>query len=232
MFRLLERFRRNYRQGTLTLAIQGEIGGWLSKLGEQIGSESLIYNPWTFAIFHRAALEIAPTFVSAVQKHLPEFNSVADFGCGTGVYVAEFQSARIEAEGFEYSPMAREWARKEMGLKIHPFDLASFSSAGKKFDVGMSIEVAEHLREEAARRLVEICCDHAPVVLFSAGQPGQDGIGHVNLKPKSYWIRQFQRHNYELNERFTRAIAEDLRNNLERGLWVAENIGVYETNWN
>ncbi len=228
MFRTLERFRRNYRQGTLDLAIQGEIGGWISKFGEWIGLESLVYNPWTFAIFHRAALEIAPTFVTSVQRHLPEFNRVADFGCGTGVYIAEFQDAGIEAEGFEYSPVARQWAEEEMGLKIHPFDLTSFSVVGRRFDVSMSIEVAEHLHEETAHKLVEICCKHAPTVLFSAASPGQDGVGHINLKPKSYWIDQFEQRGYTLNKDCTQAIAQDLQKNLDRGFWVADNIGVYE----
>lgn len=228
MFRTLERFRRNYRQGTLNLAIQGEIGGWLSKFGEWVGLEGLVYNPWTFAIFHRAALEIAPAFVASVRRHLPEFNSVADFGCGTGVYVAEFREAGIEAEGFEYSPVARQWAEEEMGLEIHPFDLTSFSGTERGFDVSMSIEVAEHIREEAALRLVEVCCNHAPIVLFSAASPGQDGIGHINLKPKSYWIEQFGKRNYVLNEDITKKIARDIRENIYRGFWVADNIGVYE----
>jgi SAM-dependent methyltransferase len=224
---LLQRVRRVHGEGTFWLAIQGEIGAWIAKLGEQLGSERIIYNPWTFAIFHRAALDIAPTLVEAVRTHFPEARSVVDFGCGTGVYVNSFRRSGLDAVGFEYSDTARRWARERSGVEIQPFDLRSFPGAGRTFDLALSLEVAEHLEPQLALRLVDICCAHAPTVIFSAARPGQRGQGHINLQPKSYWIERFAERRYRLDHVRTRALQDHLRARLARGFWVADNLGTY-----
>jgi hypothetical protein len=33
----------------------------------------------------------------------------------------------------------------------------------------------------------------APIVVFSAAQPGQGGLGHVNEQPTDYWIDLFEK---------------------------------------
>ena len=117
----------------------------VSILGSVVGSERLVYNPWTYAIFHRAALEISPTMVEGIMTLFPTIKSASDFGCGTGAYVAEFRKLKVLAEGFEYSPIARRLARDAFNLEIAPFDLNHFAGAGATFDLSTSFEVAEHL---------------------------------------------------------------------------------------
>jgi SAM-dependent methyltransferase len=225
---MIAKIRRLRRSGTLGLAIKGEIGSWISTLGSRLGSERIVYNPWTIAGFHRAALEASPAMVAGILEQFPIVRSAADFGCGTGAYVAEFRKHGRDAVGFEYSSRAREMARAAFGLEIQPFDLATFDNAGRTFDLTMSLEVAEHMPPELGDRLADVCCFHAPLVVFTAAHPGQPGQGHINLRPKSYWIDRFARNGFAFDEAASRRLETYLRAHLVRGFWLADNLGVYQ----
>ncbi|MBK5257938.1 MAG: class I SAM-dependent methyltransferase, partial [Vicinamibacteria bacterium] len=167
--------------------------------------------------------------VEGILNLFPALTSVSDFGCGTGAYVAEFRKRHVAAKGFEYSPIARRLAKDEFRVEVQPFDLATFTGAGDTFDLAMSFEVAEHLTPSMGHRLVEVCCQHAPLVVFSAASPGQPGQGHIHLQPKSYWIERFARHGFLFNPAKTAEMERHLRKNLIRGFWLADNIGVFES---
>lgn len=227
---MIEKIIRLYQAETLGLAIKGEIGGWVSSVGEKLKSEDLVYNPWAYAIVHRLALECAPTMVSGILKLFPETNSVVDFGSGTGGYIAEFRKHGLMTEGFEYSQIARDIAHKKLGVELQPFDLNTFTKYERDFDLSISIEVAEHLVPELGDRLVNVCCQHAPLVIFTAAPPGQPGQGHINLQPKSYWIDKFAQRGFQFNNSKTEELANYLKTNLIRGFFLADNIGVYQKN--
>jgi SAM-dependent methyltransferase len=223
----VEPFRRLWEAGTLGLALQGEAGALLARLGDRLHAPSLTYNPWTLAIFHRAALEIAPTLADAVRTHLPEVESVADFGCGTGVYVAELRRVGVDAAGFEYLERARRWAAERSRIEVQAFDLRNFAGGDRTFDLAMSIEVAEHLQPPLAERLIDVCCEHAPTVLFTAAQPGQPGQGHINLQPRSHWAERFAERGYRPDPVRTEQVQDHLRADLKRGFWIVQNLGIY-----
>ena len=75
-------------------------------------------------------------------------------------------------------------------------DLRSPITAGRTFDLAMSLEVAEHLPAERAREFVASLTRLAPVVLFSAAVPGQGGTHHLNEQWQSYWVALFQGQGY------------------------------------
>ena len=95
--------------------------------------------------------------VDGILQLFPNIQSVADFGCGTGVYVWEFRKRGVRAQGYEYSETAQNIAREKLGVEVIPFDLTNFDKAEGDFDVCTCIEVAEHLVPELGDRLVEIC---------------------------------------------------------------------------
>src|SRR5262249_49881456 len=72
-----------------------------------------------------------------------------------------------------------------------PFDL------GRRFDLAISLEVAEHLSAAAAAGVVASLARHADVVLFSAAIPFQGGHHHVNEQFLDYWGRLFEAHAYQ-----------------------------------
>lgn len=225
---MIRKLRRLYNSGTLRLAIEGEFGRWLSYFGEKIDTERIIYNSWNYKGFHRSALENAPALAHGILTLFPDIKSVVDLGCGTGVYVSEFRRRGVHAEGYEHSETARNIAFKLLQLELKPFDLSTFTSIDRKFDLSISIEVAEHLTEHKGKRLVDLCIGHAPLVVFSAAHPGQPGQGHINLWPKSYWIKQFGLRGFRFDESKTRDLESYLRANLIRGFYLADNVGVYE----
>ena len=224
---MLTKVVRLYRAGTLGLAVKGEVGDWVSRLGSRLGAEPLVYNAWTYAGFHRAALETAPAMVEGILAQFPDIRSAVDFGCGTGVYVHELRGRGVDAVGFEYGARARRIARERLGVEIQPFDLREFAGTGRDFDLALSLEVAEHLPPELGERLVDTVCAAGPLVIFSAAHPGQSGQGHIHVQPKSYWIERFAERGFRHDGEATRALEAFLRGRLVRGFWLADNVGVY-----
>src|SRR5829696_2181072 len=83
----------------------------VSRIGEAIGSDALTYNYGVFLSFHRAALRNAPHFADAVLAAFPQTRRIADIGCGSGGYAAEFKRRGLDVVACEYSPRGRRWAQ-------------------------------------------------------------------------------------------------------------------------
>ncbi|QQS07795.1 MAG: class I SAM-dependent methyltransferase [Phycisphaerales bacterium] len=173
------------------------LGSWmrLSRLGERIGWEWLMYNPGVFEHFHQGATAAAPHLADAVLGEIPGISSLVDVGCGTGAMAAEFKRRGVRVLGLEHNAKGRRWADRA-GVPVRPFDLrveGGLSPADGPFDLAMSTEVAEHLPESLADRFVDylVSCDAAHVLL-TAAHPGQGGTGHINEQPQSYWIEKFR----------------------------------------
>jgi hypothetical protein len=66
----------------------------------------------------------------------------------------------------------------------------------RRFDLVMSLEVAEHLPHECAELFVNTLVSLGPVVLFSAAIPGQGGTHHLNEQWPDYWAGLFQSRDY------------------------------------
>ena len=80
-------------------------------------------------------------------------------------------------------------------------DLNSRSELKKisvKYDLIISLEVAEHLPKERADSFVGDLCALGDVILFSAAIPGQGGEGHINEQFLSYWKDLFEKRGYRL----------------------------------
>lgn len=223
------RLRRLHDTGLLGSAVRGAVGVQISKIGQWMGSERLVYNPWTFEMFYRLAVETSPMIVGSVMRQFPDLGRVVDWGAGTGAHVARFKKLGIECVGYEYSATARQMGAERLGVDLQPFDLTDPDPwDGQRYDLAISLEVGEHLPPELGDKLVEVCVGSAPVVLFSAAAPGQGGQGHINEQPKAYWIERFEKHGYPLNETHTHALAENLRRDLFRGMHLARNVMLFE----
>lgn len=141
----------------------------------------------------------AQHILSVLFKMLPH-KSVIDFGCGTGTWLWVAKALGTEEifgiDG-DYVPQA---------LLIIP--IQSFMAANlekpvafeRKYDLAISMEVAEHLPESAADTYMDSLCAGADTIVFSAAHPGQGGDGHVNEQPREYWIEKFAIRGFELRE--------------------------------
>jgi hypothetical protein len=93
-------------------------------------------------------------------------------------------------------------------------------------DLVYSFEVAEHVPAHLADSFVQYITCLGPLVVFTAAQPGQGGIGHINEQPLNYWIAKFE------NVGFCQSVAETetLRGDFQRretSYWFYKNAIVF-----
>ena len=67
----------------------------------------------------------------------------------------------------------------------------------ERFDLAISLEVAEHLPQTHAAAFVGELTRLAPAVLFSAAIPGQGGLNHVNEQWPDYWAALFEAQGFQ-----------------------------------
>src|SRR5262245_45135753 len=93
---------------TFPQRVSDAVGGRLSRLGEWLGIESLIYNPLTFRNFHRVAVHSAPGVVRMFAQLFPEARRFVDVGAGSGAYAAAInRSPGLSCVACEHSPVGR-----------------------------------------------------------------------------------------------------------------------------
>lgn len=124
-------------------------------------------------------------------------SSLLEIGCGHGGWAAvALELAVPDVVGVD-GPWT-DTAKLKIGLeKFVPHDLATPLSLGRKFNMVLTLEVAEHVKESAADQFVESCTNHADLVVFGAAIPLQGGFRHINEQWPSYWIRKFSDVGYE-----------------------------------
>jgi 2-polyprenyl-3-methyl-5-hydroxy-6-metoxy-1,4-benzoquinol methylase len=132
--------------------------------------------------------------------------SVFDVGCGTGKLLERLQRLGVKVYGLENSAAALKVLAARQLDAIH-FDLESDDPLPvfNQFEVVVSLEIAEHLTADHADRYVEMLCNAAGVIVFTAATPGQGGRDHVNEQPNAYWIEKFARRRFQFDEELSNA---------------------------
>ena len=167
---------------------------YLSRLGELTGQQWLIYHPLVRYYFDLVAKRNSLKLVEAVSLVFPSVRRIADVGCGSGRYAAEFQKQGMDVSACEYGASLRRRAKRNGVTKLYRFNLAESAvpMPGAPFDLAICLEVAEHIDERFADKLVDYLVSTAPCIWFTAAPPGQGGTGHVNEQLPKYWIAKFE----------------------------------------
>ncbi|MEP3420327.1 MAG: methyltransferase domain-containing protein [Erythrobacter sp.] len=122
--------------------------------------------------------------------------SACDVGCGVGTWLAVARELGIEdVHGFE-GPWAKTANLVLDSDEVSFQNLEAKVEADRKFDLAISLEVAEHLDPSRAAGFVGDLCALSDCVMFSAAIPLQGGTGHINEQWQSYWADHFQSKNY------------------------------------
>jgi len=142
------------------------------------------------------AARSAGSISSAIVRDLRP-RSVIDVGCGTGALLEALRDRGCQVFGVEYAEAALSYCRTRR-LEVAKFDLrdARFRP-DRRFDVAISMEVAEHLPEPVADPYVDLLTQLSSTVILTAAQPGQGGTDHLNEQPRSYWVNKFQARGFE-----------------------------------
>ncbi|HET6390422.1 class I SAM-dependent methyltransferase [Hyphomicrobium sp.] len=122
--------------------------------------------------------------------------SLLDVGAGLGNWLRAAREMGID-DIFGFDGVAADPAELHVEAnRIATFDLRRPVSLGRRFDVVLCLEVAEHLHAEFAGTIVETLCRHGDLIFFSAAAPGQHGEHHVNCQWPTYWQALFNAQGY------------------------------------
>jgi SAM-dependent methyltransferase len=149
--------------------------------------------------------------------------SVLDVGCGLGIWLKVAQSRGISdirgIEGYWLDPSKLQVDARHLGV----LDLEKSFDLGRRFDLVICLEVAEHISASAADHFIASLTRHAPVVLFSAAIPYQGGHHHVNEQFLPYWVERFARFDF----RPLNVIRDKIWNDQTILWWLRQNVVLF-----
>lgn len=132
--------------------------------------------------------------------HAPR--SVVDLGCGAGTWLkaaADLGAKTVVGyDGVWNSQQNMVDAR----IRFNPVDLNQTIRSTEKFDLAMSLEVAEHLEPAVSENFVDSLAALSDVVLFGAAYLGQGGTHHINERLHSDWGAMFRQRGYAIFDLF------------------------------
>jgi cyclopropane fatty-acyl-phospholipid synthase-like methyltransferase len=141
------------------------------------------------------------TLCDYLAEGLFKGQTVADFGCGIGLYVQSLRQKGIECVGYDGNPNVSE----------HPHcycvDLAVEVDFKIIFDWILCLEVGEHIPKESEQVFIENLHRHnRKGIVLSWAREGQNGTGHVNCQNPDYVIDVFSKLGYVYNAKLTRSV--------------------------
>lgn len=153
--------------------------------------------------------------------------SVADIGCAIGHYLSKFKNKGISVFGVEGSKKA---VNNAIINEVRQGDLRDGIFLTTNFDLVTCFEVSEHLHPNYADRIVDtvVSATHdESIIVFTAAQPEQYGTHHLNLQPRSYWIKKFELRGCSYDVEETANLVTSLKNEIKVAPWPLENIMVF-----
>jgi SAM-dependent methyltransferase len=139
----------------------------------------------------KSAKEVAPILLSLLKV-----KSIVDVGCGVGPWLKAFYDLGIK----DILGIDGLWVNKnQLMIPKSLFlekDLEKPLNLSKKYDLVISLEVAEHLPERYAKSFIEQLTKLGDFILFSAAIPSQGGTCHLNEQWQIYWAKLFEQRDF------------------------------------
>lgn len=180
-----------------------------------------IYNKNFYRTRDKRTIHAARTILPLIFSNY-KIKSVADFGCGVGTWLGVCKElGASETLGIEGS-----WIDESMvssSFKMYNTDLTKPIHLNKKYDLTISLEVAEHLPECNSDDFIISLSKSSDLILFSAAVDGQGGTGHLNEQNQSYWVEKFTRHGYTCKD----FIRSKIWNDKKIDPWYKQNIFIF-----
>jgi hypothetical protein len=128
--------------------------------------------------------QIAENIIATIN---PE--TVLDAGCAWGFLVEALRNRGVAAWGVDIS----EYAISQVHESIKPYcRVGSLTEPlERQYDLIVSIEVLEHMPQDAARQAVANLCQFSEDFLISSTPFDYKEATHINVQPPAYWARLF-----------------------------------------
>jgi hypothetical protein len=187
--------------------------------------DGMIYNDEFFDMIndgsYKSAKVIVPVVRQTLNKHLSVSDlSVVDWGCGQGAWLRAFKEDGFKVKGFDGEYVDRSRLLID-DAEFGSINFDSLDPVEGKWDLAVSLEVAEHVHPNNADAYVAQVAGSADHLLFSAAIPGQGGVGHLNEQWPDYWVEKFQSHGFKYVSDFIRKLTWD---NSDVEPWYKQNI--------
>lgn len=128
--------------------------------------------------------------------------SVVDVGCGIGTWLKVFEDQGIEKIlGIDGDYVDKKLLKIEKS-KFLSHDLEKDFFSEEKYDLAISLEVAEHLSVDSAIIFIDTLSKLSDTVVFSAAIPNQGGQNHLNEQSPEYWISIFENLGFKMYDIF------------------------------
>lgn len=118
-----------------------------------------------------------------------ENKKVVDLGCGPGIHVWALNDIGVDCIGIDSD--ARIDGEKNL-IKDDILNLSKDYSG----DIVLCLEVAEHIDPHYSDKFAESvkkCLAKNGYLIWTAAQPGQGGVKHINMRPRQYWLDKFKK---------------------------------------
>ena len=146
-----------------------------------------------------------------------------DVGCGIGTWLSVFKEHGVE----EIIGVDGDWVDlNRLKIPAENFLVANLEEPlpiEQKFDLVVSLEVAEHLYSEKAEVFLDSLEKLGSACLFSAAICQQGGVHHVNEQWPEYWIKRFQYRGYVVID----CLRKKIWNNTKVAWWYKQNLFLF-----
>jgi 2-polyprenyl-3-methyl-5-hydroxy-6-metoxy-1,4-benzoquinol methylase len=142
--------------------------------------------------------------------------TVLDIGCGPGTYVRAMRAAGVDAIGIDTDDRV---------LGQDHLEQRSLFGLESQAELVVCLEVAEHIDPEKTEEIAKCVTDAilpGGHLIWSAAQPGQGGVGHINCRPRSDWEELFAAQGLTRCIETENKLREDMRSGYHMG-WFYNN---------
>ncbi len=165
-----------------------------------------------------AANEMVPFIINLLEP-----KSVVDVGCGIGTWLKVFSDYGInDILGIDGNYVDKSLLKIKLET-FKEFDLEKLYESERKYDLAISLEVAEHLSAESAAIFVKTLTGLSDILIFSAAIPDQGGQNHINEQKPDYWIKKFEEEGFKLFD----VLRPVFWNNENVDSWYRQNIFIF-----
>lgn len=192
----------------------------------------LVYNDAFYKNRNKNSEYAAEQILGIVFKELSlKPYSVIDIGCGVGTWlrVAKEKYGATCVIGVDGDYVPKKYLQIEEkeflteNIEQYTAECLYQYNQNNRYDLAISLEVAEHIDKRYAKIFVKKLCDLSDAICFSAAVPKQGGDAHINEQRLSYWKALFEENGYLIGD----VIRADIWNDRKIPIWYRNNVVLF-----